>query len=304
MNCCQSLSSRTTAITNEPDSVYLFSYTTLQDQGRGGLKLAWSTDAAQWQSIGNGYSFVRCDYGPWGREKRMFQPQLYRGTDGLWYCIWQLNPEGREYGRAVSTDLKNWEPQVYFPVTELSQYIPADKAVATDEMIVLNGDSLSGMQQKIALTELNALQQYVEHRQYRAMLHDERTEGDAVRFAGLNGVTADITIFPEQSKPISDKLIGIFFEDINYAADGGLYAELIQNRGFEYSSADRKEWHSSYAWQVKGDGMTLTIDTVVLIHKNNLHYAILDVKQPGAILVNEGFDGIPVVNGDKYDLSR
>ena len=64
MNCCQSLSSRTTAITNEPDSVYLFSYTTLQDQGRGGLKLAWRTDAAQLQSSGNGYSFVRSDYGP------------------------------------------------------------------------------------------------------------------------------------------------------------------------------------------------------------------------------------------------
>ena len=37
-------------------------------------------------------------------------------------------------------------------------------------------------------------------------------------------------------KAISSDLIGVFFEDINYAADGGLYAELVQNRSFEYSN--------------------------------------------------------------------
>lgn len=40
------------------------------------------------------------------------------------------------------------------------------------------------------------------------------------------------------SKPISPLLYGVFFEDLNYAADGGLYAELIQNRSFEYSAND------------------------------------------------------------------
>ena len=38
---------------------------------------------------------------------------------------------------------------------------------------------------------------------------------------------------PSGGKAISDHLIGIFFEDISNAADGGLYAELVQNRGFE-----------------------------------------------------------------------
>ena len=50
------------------------------------------------------------------------------------------------------------------------------------------------------------------------------------------------------SKPISPNLFGIFFEDINYAADGGLYAELIQNRSFEYSASDRHDWHPLTAW--------------------------------------------------------
>ena len=52
-------------VMNEPDSVYLFSYATVNDAGRSGLKLAWSTDATRWFSIGNGYGYVKCDYGAW-----------------------------------------------------------------------------------------------------------------------------------------------------------------------------------------------------------------------------------------------
>ena len=47
---------------------------------------------------------------------------------------------------------------------------------------------------------------------------------------------------PLKSKPISPDLFGIFFEDISYAADGGLYAELIQNRSFEYNPGDKDAW--------------------------------------------------------------
>ena len=42
---------------------------------------------------------------------------------------------------------------------------------------------------------------------------------------------------PKGGKMISDELIGIFFEDISSSADGGLYAELIENGSFEYSPA-------------------------------------------------------------------
>lgn len=44
------------------------------------------------------------------------------------------------------------------------------------------------------------------------------------------------------AKPISPELFGIFFEDLNYAADGGLYAELLQNHSFEYSAAEQTSW--------------------------------------------------------------
>ena len=93
---------------------------------------------------------------------------------------------------------------------------------------------------------------------------------------------------------------------MNYAADGGLYAELIQNRDFEYSPKDGnkdKNWNSTYAWSIQGDGATFTIGTDQPIHVNNPHYAILDVQTPGAAFVNAGFGGIVTQKGEKYDLS-
>ena len=45
---------------------------------------------------------------------------------------------------------------------------------------------------------------------------------------------------------LSPHLYGLFFEDINYAADGGLYAELVQNRSFEYHSLERTHRGSGF----------------------------------------------------------
>ena len=98
-------------------------------------------------------------------------------------------------------------------------------------------------------------------------------------------------------KPISEHLIGIFFEDINYGADGGLYAELVQNRDFEYSAKDGardKNWNSTYAWSIQGTDAELSVSEDSPIHANNAHYAVLEVHRPGAALVNNGFDGIAV----------
>ena len=46
----------------------------------------------------------------------------------------------------------------------------------------------------------------------------------------------------EKGVPISPELIGLFFEDINFAADGGLYAEMIENRSFEAREAYGNPW--------------------------------------------------------------
>lgn len=113
----------------------------------------------------------------------------------------------------------------------------------------------------------------------------------------------------EAGKPISADLIGIFFEDLNYAADGGLYGELIQNRSFEYSPAEKASWGPLFAWQLqkRGDGAdgTLGVSTMRSVHENNPHYAILTVRTPGdgVGLANGGFDGIPVKADESYVAS-
>ncbi|HEY4414939.1 MAG TPA: alpha-L-arabinofuranosidase C-terminal domain-containing protein [Verrucomicrobiae bacterium] len=107
---------------------------------------------------------------------------------------------------------------------------------------------------------------------------------------------------------ISPDLFGIFFEDINYAADGGLYAELIQNRSFEYSTADHAGWNALTSWELTthGDGQgSVTVETNVPLNTVNPHYAVVTVAQggEGVGLMNSGFDGIPLKGGDKYNLA-
>ena len=62
----------------------------------------------------------------------------------------------------------------------------------------------------------------------------------ALLLATSVGANAQKTITaPQGGKQISDELIGIFFEDINMSADGGLNVQLVQNGSFEYSPIER-----------------------------------------------------------------
>ncbi|MBP8605450.1 MAG: carbohydrate binding domain-containing protein [Phycisphaerae bacterium] len=120
--------------------------------------------------------------------------------------------------------------------------------------------------------------------------------------------TAVISVDAGRSKPISPLLFGIFFEDINYAADGGLYAELVQNRSFEYSRGDNRSWNALTAWQLlqsSPEAASVSVSTDAPLHPNNPHYAVLTLRQAGQGngLRNSGFDGMVVKGGDKYDVS-
>ena len=65
----------------------------------------------------------------------------------------------------------------------------------------------------------------------------------AVLLATALGLCAQKTMkAPKGGKAISDQLIGIFFEDISSSADGGLYAELVQNGSFEYNPTEHDGW--------------------------------------------------------------
>ncbi|NLE90364.1 MAG: alpha-N-arabinofuranosidase, partial [Dehalococcoidales bacterium] len=109
-------------------------------------------------------------------------------------------------------------------------------------------------------------------------------------------------------KEISPNLVGVFFEDLNYAADGGLYAELVQNRSFEYTPADSSSWNALSFWSVEktgnGDG-SIAIGNYRPVHKNNPNYALLTINRPGdgVGLANTGYDGVPVIVGAEYNFS-
>lgn len=283
--------------TATPDSVSLFAYATRGDDGRSGLRFAWSMDGKHWFEIGQGYGYLRCDYGRWGSQKKMLDPNLKQLPGGEWLCVWKLNDHDG-YGQARSKDLIYWEAQQYPRTTSDFEGTRVKAKIA--------GHEETGTVSQVPWSVVDGLTRTYERNQYRNSLYGERPVQDKERFAGLKPVKATVTAQPEETKEISDLLMGIFFEDINYSADGGLYAELIQNRDFEYDPSDRegdKNWNSTHSWKLEGENATFTISTSDPIHPNNPHYAVLKTNQPGAALTNTGFDGIALKAGEKYDFS-
>ena len=327
---------------NEPDSAYLFAYG--EEQGSG-LYFAWSSDRHDWHAIGHRHTFLRSDYGRWGSQKRMHDPFLYRAPDGQWHCTWSLNREDGAVAHTVSSDLVYWKPQSY-PVlmpggnclnpeiaydeqkkgfqlfwqsdtptdglfncftTDFRHFSPAvrqEKHPDNRREVRIGGVLRKGTVHRVAWEEINRLISSQKATAYKQLLNGERVAMNPDHFREPIAVT--ITPDPERKKPISDLLMGIFYEDINYAADGGLYAELVQNRGFEYSPSDKEgndqTWNSTYAWSAT-DANLFTVDTIAPIHPHNPHYAVLEIEEKGVALINDGFSGIPVVAGEKYDLS-
>ncbi|WP_413669598.1 alpha-L-arabinofuranosidase C-terminal domain-containing protein [Mucilaginibacter sp. Mucisp86] len=113
----------------------------------------------------------------------------------------------------------------------------------------------------------------------------------------------------KQLKPISNDLFGVFFEDLSYSADGGLYAELIQNRSFEYSPGDNKKWQPLSFWEYTTAGFgygTISVESAQPITSTNPHYLVLNIDDPGKEgigITNAGFDGICLHAGENYNFS-
>lgn len=328
------------AHTNIPDSVYLLAYNTNPTKG---LSFAYSGNGRQWRPVGNGRTFVSSDYGAWGAEKRMHNPSLARRADGMWVAVWGLNDRTNQFAVALTPDLLHWKPQDYPYMNGVGQCLEPQVSVADGKVSVcfhdatgqwyqtqstdayhfsspvkvealkpvrteaeVAGAKVNGEVVKLPWREVEALCNADQAMRARDAKNGERMADDATRFAGLHGVKASIEVQPSQAKAISDKLIGIFFEDINYSADGGLYAELIQNRDFEYDEADggrEANWTATNSWSLVGEGTTFNIETADPVHANQAHYAVLDITTPGAALTNDGFDGIVVRKGQKYDVS-
>lgn len=95
---------------------------------------------------------------------------------------------------------------------------------------------------------------------------------------------------------IQPTMYGIFFEDINFGADGGLYAEMVENRSFEFPQR-------LMGWQTFGN---VTVSDVKPAFDQNPHYVTIEAsgareKQSG--LENRGFFGMGLKKDMKYDFS-
>ncbi|MFD9090963.1 alpha-L-arabinofuranosidase C-terminal domain-containing protein, partial [Streptomyces prasinus] len=109
-----------------------------------------------------------------------------------------------------------------------------------------------------------------------------------------------ITVDPRaEGAAIGDTMYGVFFEDINRAADGGLYAELVQNRSFEYSTADNGSYTPLTSWTA--DGTAEVRDDSGRLNERNRNYLALE---PGSSVTNAGYNtGVRVEQGKRYDFS-
>lgn len=112
------------------------------------------------------------------------------------------------------------------------------------------------------------------------------------------------------ARKITPDMVGLFFEDINFAADGGLYAELIENRSFE-AVKSKGENHNYvlkednlYAWcSTEGLEENLEISFNQPISEKNPHYLRFTAKADGQGFANKAYDGISLKKGMKYKLS-
>lgn len=121
------------------------------------------------------------------------------------------------------------------------------------------------------------------------------------------GQNAKIIVNPNKVKEPLGDMFGIFFEDINHAADGGLYAELVRNRAFEFSSIDNNSYNPLTAWEkISGGVADLYVESTDYVNAQNPHYLVIDVKRSGhdVGVCNTGFNtGIPLVEKEKYSFS-
>ena len=298
-----------------------------------GLHAAYLDFDNQWHEIGQ---LCASDYGQWGAEKRMYHPNLVHAIDGTWRAVWQLNDHTPCFAAAYSPDLITWRPQdyprmstpsceqpivfegdegmfdIYYKSGEQRRYVCASNDFRTfspdaessigdaawgTSGVTIGDKEFDGQIFDVTQGELIRLLAHFELLRRDGELSAERMGDDATRFQGLQGATATLSVNTGEKKAISDKLIGIFFEDISYAADGGLYAELVQNRDFEYGPKDRGEWNATTAWT---SAEPIVVETNNPLSANNPHYVVME----SAPLTNEGWDGIfDPAPGQAYDFS-
>ncbi len=93
---------------------------------------------------------------------------------------------------------------------------------------------------------------------------------------------------------------GVFFEDINFGADGGLYAELVKNRSFEFPMP-MMGW-KEVRQQANGKALIINLGEAKPQNPKYAQVTVQTTSQPYA-LINEGFRGMGIHKNDTYEFS-
>lgn len=119
-----------------------------------------------------------------------------------------------------------------------------------------------------------------------------------------------LTLSQKATHAISPDMIGLFFEDINYAADGGLNAEMLENCSFEaiLSKGLCRDYtmleDPLYAWSVLDENNAVAeISVNMPLSNRNPHYLRFTAKEAGAGFANKAFDGLCLKKGMRYHIS-
>ena len=127
----------------------------------------------------------------------------------------------------------------------------------------------------------------------------------AVTTAFVSAAEPSSKISVQVNKPghqISPLLWGIFFEDINLSADGGIYPEQVRNRSFEDSERP-DNWNFKEYGSARGD---ISIDTsrpFTPFNRRSLKLRITQADDGNVGLINQGYWGISAVQGEEYNFS-
>ena len=240
---------------------------------------AYSEDLVTWRPQ---------DY-PQTLAKGVFDPVMFQMDDGT-FDIYYKSKDGRKHYVQASEDFRKFK--------ESPDPSTIDDAAWVRDTATVDGKLRQGNLFDVPKVHLDYVCQYLEALARDAQMSSETMRDDPKRFATIgNHVEVTLQVHPDQTKAISDKLVGVFFEDISRAADGGLYSELIQNRDFEYTPADKKEWAATTAWQ---SNKPIVVKTDVPLSKNNAHYVVLASNDT---LYNIGWDGITASPNEQFDFS-
>lgn len=117
----------------------------------------------------------------------------------------------------------------------------------------------------------------------------------------------NVQITGKKGVPIKEGMIGLFFEDINYAADGGIYAEMIENRSFEFLDCYGKKgdyytkYDGGFSWKQENQGKMEFVSGSPL-REENPHYLRFTAEKSGDGFSNGAYDGICMKAGMEYHV--